>query len=184
MRLFIGLPVPESLAKALAHFAQGIHLPKTRWVPPENIHLTLIFLGEVAEDRLPCIVHALDGLEPQGLFLRLTVLGAFPRAGVLFADVEPNPKLLTLQSRVAARMAVCGFALDPRPYHPHITLARMRPPARLARNPPTLPPAVQRSFPVEQINLYRSHTTPTGAWYEVLATRPAGRALAIPDWLS
>lgn len=171
MRLFIGLPVPAPLAAALARHARATNLANARWTPPENIHLTLAFLGEVAEDRLPAIFQELEELDAAPLHLRLTSLGTFPRAGVLFVDVEPAPRLLQLQAQVVARMAHCGFALDSRPYHPHITLARLRQPAKLSPRHLTLPPALQRSFPVDEVNLYRSHTTPTGPRYEVLAEK-------------
>ncbi|MGA1981056.1 MAG: RNA 2',3'-cyclic phosphodiesterase [Acidobacteriaceae bacterium] len=169
MRLFVGLPIPARLAQALAHLAQATGLANARWTPPENIHLTLVFLGEVAEDRLPTVVHELNELDAEPLQIRLTRLDTFARAGVLFVDVEPTPKLLQFQAQVATGMARCGFGLEPRPYHPHITLARLRQPGKLNGKHLTLPPALQHSFAVDAVNLYRSHTTPGGPHYEVLA---------------
>ena len=169
MRLFIGLPIPARLAQALARHARATNLANVRWTPPENIHLTLVFLGEVAEDRLPTVLHELDELDAEPLQIRLTHLDTFARAGVLFAEVDPAPKLLQLQAQVATRMTCCGFALEPRPYHPHITLARLRQPGKLNGKHLTLPPALQRSFAVDEVNLYRSRTTRGGPHYEVLA---------------
>jgi RNA 2',3'-cyclic 3'-phosphodiesterase len=171
MRLFLGLPVPADPAQALGRFVRTLDLPKTRWIPPENFHLTLNFLGEVTEDRLPAILHEFDKLDPAPIQLRFTRLDCFARAGVLFADVDPAPGLMRLQSQVANRMARCGFPLAERPYHPHLTLARSRSPMRLRSNQIALPPAIQRSFLVQTINLYRSLTTPTGAQYEVLTQK-------------
>jgi 2'-5' RNA ligase len=68
-------------------------------------------------------------------------------------------------------MARCGFVLEQRPYHPHITLARLHHPVRLDPNDAALPPALQRSFGVDQVNLYRSRATPGGSRYEVLAQK-------------
>ncbi len=52
MRLFIGLPIPVEITRSLTRSAQTLHLPEPRWTAPEEAHLTLVFLGEVAEDRL------------------------------------------------------------------------------------------------------------------------------------
>lgn len=174
MRLFLGLPVPARTAAALARHARATSLANARWTLPENLHLTLVFLGEVADDRLGSIVCELDELAWAPLSIRLTRLGMFPRAGALFVEVEPVARLLQLQAQIAERMTECGFALEERPYRPHITLARLRQPARLAENQLPLPAALQRGFKAGAVNLYRSHTGPTGSRYEVLAQKKAG----------
>ena len=180
MRLFIGLPIPAQLAQTLARAARATNLPNARWTPPENMHLTLVFLGEVAdsEARLPAILHELDGLHLTPIRLRLTHLDTFPRAGVLFAEIQPTPTLLHLQSEVATRMARCGFppppdSKDERPYHPHLTLARLRSPVRLKSHQTTLPASVLQPFVADTVNLYRSHSAPAGVRYEVLASKAA-----------
>lgn len=175
MRLFFGLPIPARVAQALTRHARTIHLANARWTPAENLHITLVFLGLVNEDKLPALFRELEGLGPLPLQLRLTSLGSFPRAGVLFAEVEPTPKLLELQATVAARMAGSGFALDHRPYHPHTTLARLRQPIRLSGDRLSLPFALQRGFQVDAVKLYRSHTEQEGARYEVLAQTKVDR---------
>jgi 2'-5' RNA ligase len=181
MRLFLGLPTPDELAQSLARIARSLALPGARWTPPGNIHLTLVFLGSVSDDKLPAILHELDHLNPPHLHLRITRLGTFPRAGVLFAEVEPTPALLALQSDVAARMARCGFPrdsdsdsdsdADARPYHPHITLARLRAATRLTDRQATLPASAPRTFDADCVNLYQSRTLPEGVRYEILASR-------------
>jgi 2'-5' RNA ligase len=181
MRLFLGLPIPSELAQALTRLTQTIELPKGRRTTPENIHLTLVFLGEVAEPALPRIEHELSELTFASLQLKLTSLNTFPRAGVLFAEVEPSRALLHLQANVAAAMARCGFttetsqAPEGRPYHPHITLARFRGQLRLSQNQHTLPPSLQRTVRADTINLYRSNTTPTGLHYQILAQKEASK---------
>jgi 2'-5' RNA ligase len=176
MRLFLGLPIPPEQAQALTRLTQAIELPKGRRTAPENIHLTLVFLGEVAEPTLPSIEHELSKLNFAPFPLKLTSLNTFPRAGVLFAEVEPTRPLLHLQAKLAATMARCGFTQeDPeaRPYHPHITLARFHGQLRLNKNQQALPPSLQRSFIADTINLYRSNLTPTGSHYEILAQKQA-----------
>jgi 2'-5' RNA ligase len=171
MRLFLGLPIPPELAHALASRARTIELPKGRVTAPENIHLTLVFLGEVAEPTLPPIKQELSQLDFAPFQLKLTSLNTFPRGGVLFAEVEPVRPVLHLQSKVGASMARCGFAPEARPYHPHITLARFHGQLRLSKNQHALPPSLQHSFIADTINLYRSNLTPAGPHYEILAQK-------------
>jgi 2'-5' RNA ligase len=176
MRLFLGLPIPSEPAQTLTRLTRAIELPKGRQTALENLHLTLVFLGEVAEPRLPSIEHELSKLNFAPFQLKLTSLNTFPRAGVLVAEVEPARPLLHLQAKVAASMARCGFAPeDPedRPYHPHITLARFHGTIRLSQSQRALPPSLQRSFPADTVNLYRSNLTPAGAHYEILKSRPS-----------
>ncbi len=185
MRLFLGLPIPPELAQALTRLTRAIELPKGRWTAPENIHLTLVFLGEVAEPTLPPIERELSELNFAPFQLKLTSLNTFPRAGVLVAEVEPTRSLLHLQAKVAASMARCGFAPEnpeapqapeARPYHPHITLARFHGSLRLNKSQHALPPSLQRSFRADTVNLYRSNLTPTGSNYEILAQKKSGKS--------
>lgn len=176
MRLFLGMPIPPELAQALARLTRAIELPKGRPTAPENLHLTLVFLGEVAEPTLPRIEQELSELNFAPFPLKLTSLGTFPRADILFAEVEPTRPLLHLQAKVAAGMARCGFVPEDRPYHPHLTLARFHEPLRLSQSQHALPPSLQRSFTADTVNLYRSHLTPTGAHYEILAQKKARKS--------
>ncbi len=149
MRLFLGLPIPPELAQALTRLTRTIELPKGRRTAPENLHLTLVFLGEVAEPTLPSIEHELAELNFAPFPLKLTSLNTFPRAGVVVAEVEPTHPLLHLQAKVAAATARCGF----HPKDPEDQEVR------------------QRSFRADTVNLYRSHLTPTGSHYEILAQK-------------
>jgi 2'-5' RNA ligase len=173
MRLFLGLPIPPELAQALTRLTRAIELPKGPLHRPENLHLTLVFLGEVAEPTLPPIQQELSELHFAPCPLKLSSLGTFPRAGVLYAEVEPTRPLLHLQAKLAASMARCGFAPEDRPYHPHITLACFHGPLRLNKSHQALPSSLQRSFRADTVNLYRSNLTPAGAHYEILKSRPA-----------
>jgi RNA 2',3'-cyclic 3'-phosphodiesterase len=175
MRLFVGLPIPPELARILAQFARALSLADARLIPPAQLHLTLVFLGQIGEDRLPAILRELDQLNVEPVQLRFNHLDLFPRAGVLFAEIESDAKLLRLHTEVSARMTRCGVALDDRPYQPHVTLARLRSHVRLSREQTILPSAARQPFVADVVNLYRSHTLPTGAQYEILAHKPAGR---------
>jgi 2'-5' RNA ligase len=179
MRLFLGLPIPPELAQPLTRLTRAMELPKGRPVAAENIHLTLVFLGEVAEPTLPLIEHELSELILASFPLKLTRLNTFPRGGILHAEVEPSRPLLHLQAALAAGMARCGFAPeDPEahPYHPHITLARFHGPLRLNKTQQALPPSLQRPFTACTVNLYRSNLTPTGPNYEILAQKKSSKS--------
>ena len=171
MRLFIGLPIPAELANALTRHARAIPLPKARWTPSENIHLTLVFLGEVAEQKLSSIKLELDELKTAPVPLRLIRLNTFPRGGVLFAEVDPTAELLHLQEQMASRMACCGFPAEDRPYRPHITVARFHEPRLLSNSELILSALLQRSFSADTITLYRSSLTPKSPHYEILAQK-------------
>src|SRR5206468_1376328 len=140
----------------------------------EDLHLTLVFLGEVPEPSLPPIQHELSELNFAPLQIKFTRLNTFPRAGVLIAEIEPTRPLLHLQATVAAAMARCGFPPkdpEPRPYHPHVTLARFHGPLRLTKREQALPLSPQLSFTADSVNLYRSHPGPTGSTYEIPAQK-------------
>jgi 2'-5' RNA ligase len=175
MRLFLGLPIPPELAQALNRLTQAIELPKGRPAAPENLHLTLVFLGEVAEPKLPPIERELSKLNIAAFQLKLTSLNTFPRAGVLVAEVEPTRPLLQLQAKAVAAMVRCGFAPESHPYHPHLTLARFHGTFRLSQSQRALPSSLPRIFIADTVNLYRSHLSPTGANYEILAQKKAAK---------
>ena len=176
MRLFIGLPVPAKLARAITRHARTIPLPKARWTAPENIHLTLVFLGEVAEPTLPSIKHELAELIITPFQIKLTTLNTFPRAGVFIAEVDPTPRLLHLQSQIAGSMVRCGFTPEDRPYQPHLTLARFHGSLRLTNPQRTLPASLAHSFTADTVNLYRSNLTHAGSHYEILAQKTSNKS--------
>ena len=135
MRLFVALWPSK---KALGVLAEAVrrgrrHDPDLRWTRVEEWHLTLLFLGEVPEDRVPCLTEALEsalGGHP-ALDLALDGWGTFPqrggRASVFWVGVEGEGLLeLAHDLREAARSV--GVPIESRPFVPHLTLARARPP--------------------------------------------------------
>jgi len=102
-----------------------------RWVVPESLHVTMKFLGEVAPHRVDEITEAttcaVAGAKPFSLWI--SGFGAFPsvqRPRVVWVGCEPAPPLELLQHRVEQEMDRIGFPLEGRPFHPHITLGRVR----------------------------------------------------------
>lgn len=183
MRAFIAVnPGPE--VQTRLHDALGavrdLSLP-VRWVPPENIHVTLKFLGDVPDDRAPELASetegAVTGFEPFEVLA--TGFGAFPslaRPRVLWVGIDDGTTLTRLQAEVERAMARLGFEPEDRDFHPHLTVGRTR------RKPSgsslkRLGETVERldlseSFRVESVDLMRSELRPDGARYDVAHSVP------------
>ena len=126
MRLFVGLDLPWETRQRLAVMAGGI--PGARWVPPENYHLTLRFIGEVAKYQAEEIDLALAGIGGKGFALTLAGLGTFAKGGretQLWAGLARNPALEHLQGKVEQALQRAGLAPERRRFVPHVTLARL-----------------------------------------------------------
>jgi len=137
IRLFVAIELPEDVRESLSHLQAG--LPGARWTPPENMHLTLRFIGEVQEPAVDEIGEALWRIRAEGFSLALKGLGKFggeskrSPARTLFVGVEPNRALSDLASRIEQSIVDAGFPPETRKFHAHITLARLKdtPPHRL-----------------------------------------------------
>jgi 2'-5' RNA ligase len=135
MRLFVALDLPWNLRQRLAMLTGG--LPGARWVPPENYHLTLRFIGETPGHQAEEIDHALAGLRTRGFSLTLAGLGTFARSGratALWVGVERNSALDHLQTKIETALQRAGLQPERRRFNPHVTLARLDnvPEAKLA----------------------------------------------------
>jgi 2'-5' RNA ligase len=178
-RLFIAADLPQAVKAALVaaqeHLRRG-RLP-VRWVAPDAMHLTLRFLGDTSSDRIPAIEQAMRGALAgnAAIALHLTVIGAFPtimRPSVIWAGVGgATAALERAQADLEDGLAAIGIARETRPFHPHLTLGRVRRDADAAaleqlraalRQPPALPPI---AWPVERIVLFRSELRREGSVY-------------------
>jgi len=127
MRLFVGLALPKDIRDRLRMLSGG--LAGARWVKPENLHLSLRFIGEVPGGEERDIFEALRGIEAPAFDLMLSGLGSFERRGrvhAVWAGVEKSDGLSHLQSKVAAALVRTGLEPEHRKFKPHVTLARMR----------------------------------------------------------
>ena len=155
------------------------------WVAPENLHVTVKFLGNVDAARVPSVIDALrSAVRGHAPFdLEVGGLGAFPsatRARVLWAGlIGGTAPLGALAASVEDALAHLGFPREDRPFSPHITLARVREPRRSPELAEALGVASGRRFgqvAVPDIALMRSDLSPRGARYSTLASialRPA-----------
>jgi len=166
-RLFFALWPDAAAAAALARLAQEVvRVAGGRPVPPEKLHLTLAFLGEVDESRMPLLPDCAR-LRAAGFRLELDRVGSFRRARVAWAGASAPPReLLGTQAMLAGRLAAAAFSLDEREYTPHLTLAR-----RIERPiPPAAIPPV--AWNADALTLVRSESG-TGR-YSVLERWPLG----------
>ncbi|MBN8904579.1 MAG: RNA 2',3'-cyclic phosphodiesterase [Rhodospirillales bacterium] len=127
MRLFVALDLPWPLRQQLAALT-GAGIPGARWVPPENYHLTLRFIGETQRHRAEDIDLALANIRALGFSLTLAGVGTFTKAGrstALWVGVERNPQLDHLQNKIETALQRCGLEPERRRFQPHVTLARL-----------------------------------------------------------
>ena len=183
IRTFLALVVGDETRQRLAAIAAELspRLVGFKWTKPEQLHLTLAFLGEVDAARIDDLRAALSAAvqSQQPFDLRWQGLGGFPkpnRAHILWAGVSNGAEpLAELQRAVAAALASAGFPCDDR-FTPHITLARAK---RFGGRPADLRPIVEHfrktEFGVDrvaEIVVMRSDCRPSGSIYTPLATIP------------
>lgn len=122
-RLFIALDLPRVVTKRLAR-SQPLPLPGIRLVPPDQMHVTLHFIGEADLSR---VTSALRVIDHPAFTITIANIGQFKVAGggaVLWAGVNSNPELASLHAMTGRALASTGFKPEARTYKPHITLAR------------------------------------------------------------
>ena len=175
MRLFIAIELPAELKDILGTLRSD--LPGARWVPAEQIHLTLAFLGEVEETNAWRLTKELAQIHLPPFTLTVTGLGCFPqrqRPRVLWVGLAPEARLTNLVAAVQSALLDCGLPGEERPFSAHITLARLRFPAPREVGafldqplPPRLP-----ELPVQEFILFESRLTPHGAEHLPLTRFP------------
>ncbi len=134
MRAFVAVELPEATRFRLQE--EIIRLRKAggrvSWVRPEHMHLTLRFLGDITEDQKTAIAQTLLGVCADAVPMRLAVegIGAFPnlrRPAVVWAGIRlVEGDLAGLQSKIEQTARKIGLVPDNKPFHPHVTLARIR----------------------------------------------------------
>lgn len=179
MRLFIAInpPEPETRRLTTALYRLAAQDVAVRWVDAASVHITLKFLGEVPDQRLPAVHAALEEavLDTPAFVVSLGGLGAFPslaRPNIFWLGVQGPPELLAVQQRIEDAMSRLGFEKEDRPFHPHITLGRVRKDGRVPDRKRMDRMAAdfdyKGEFRVQSVDLMRSRLNPRGARYEVV----------------
>jgi 2'-5' RNA ligase len=175
MRAFIGLPASSEVRSRWAALlprlkALGV---KASWVAPENLHLTMKFLGDVQDARIAEIRAAMDasfaGMNP--VVLDCQGIGFFPderRPRVLYVRYSKDAGLLSCQSDLEERLEALEFPREYRPFEVHLTLARLKyswPPPAIRRAVDLLSKEPWPGLPAISAVLYESTLTPQGPIY-------------------
>lgn len=183
LRLFVAVEVPDdvkrSVATAIARWRPTF--AEARWIPPENWHITLKFLGATLRELLPWVERTVGAVASSHApaEAQLANLGAFPtadRAHVLWVGVdEPQDRLAALVSDLEAALAG-EFPVEARPFHPHLTVARSESPIRL---PGRFAEILVSSgpFTIDRLVLFRSLLQRPDPRYEPLRLFPLSQPL-------
>lgn len=126
-RLFVAAPLPEAVTLRLAALAGGV--PGARWVPAQNMHVTLRFIGDVDGREASDIAAVLAEVEAAAFTMAIEgvdIFGGRRDARVLYAGVAPREPLKRLRDKIEAALQRAGLAAEERKFHPHVTLARLR----------------------------------------------------------
>jgi 2'-5' RNA ligase len=179
VRLFVAVACDPEAARAVAAWQAELRsrLAGVSWVRPENFHLTLRFLGEVADDRVDAAARAVAAAAARRAPFDLTLrgAGAFPRALWVGAD---SPALAGLAAAVEEELRRAGFGAADKPFRPHLTIGRLRQPQPgLRALAQAKADAAWGSWRVEEAALMRSRLDPRGAVHTPLLRAPLGRAM-------
>jgi RNA 2',3'-cyclic 3'-phosphodiesterase len=179
MRTFIAIEIPSEVRSALVALQDDLRRAgaDVSWTRPENIHLTLRFLGEVDERRIGEVERVCvdSAAEFRPFTLRLNDTGVFPNARqprVLWAGLAGEiEKAVEMRKRLNDGLALIGFELEEKDFHPHLTIGRVKS-NKNARELLALASARQvpaLSFVVTEIVLMKSELHPAGARYTPIA---------------
>lgn len=137
-RLFFALWPDAAVCAALDAAAREYGRDTGRLMPPQNLHLTLAFLGELTAEQRACMEAVAGTVTGQPFVVILNRLGFWPRPRVLWAGAEDIPAALEdLVAGLNRALASCGYQPETRPFQAHVTLARKasRPPRQIAIAP-------------------------------------------------
>jgi 2'-5' RNA ligase len=184
VRLFVALQIPDSIRKDYAALIDDLRRldakaspKKPKWVRPENLHVTLKFIGHIDPAKLDSIRNALTRAHsPQKVRLHFRNIGFFPNANrprVVWGGMDASENLAPLAHAVDQQIVTLGFLAEERAFTPHLTLARLDPP----RISPELQTAIEKhaardfgELHTSEFHLIESKLKPTGAEYTTLQT--------------
>jgi RNA 2',3'-cyclic 3'-phosphodiesterase len=193
MRLFVGIDIEPEIRERLARFVDGVQgfAPDARWVRPETFHVTLKFIGEVAELKVDSVKSALASVRGTATQISFRGAGFFPTprsARVFWIGIEADDNLRALAASVdTALSGATSLGIEPerQPYTPHLTLARAS--QRSSRSPHQKPRPGGRAFErlqeklgalpapdfgtmtAREFFLFESKLSPAGARYSKIA---------------
>ena len=184
LRLFVAFEVPEAVRAELARVVEPIRdrFPKARWVPVENQHVTVKFLGSTYPRLVEWVTSTVEEIAASHapFQTRVTGLGAFPnarRARVLWAGLDdPGSRSAAIAGGLDDALAR-EFKVEKREFTPHLTVARFDPPVALDPGEILFE---SEPFTVDRVVLFRSHLRRPAPVYEPVAMFPLEGSSVVP----
>ena len=181
LRTFLAIDLPSCLLNSIVNKQRDLKqvFPSIDWVKSAKVHLTLKFLGDTPESKIPelqqVVAKAVKGIEP--FVINLRGFGVFPHKRAprtLWTGIEGDSEiLLDLNRKIETEVSQLGFPPEGKPFHPHLTLARIKKNQRatgeaIEKASILADPFIFGSLLVEQVTLFKSELRPTGSVYTKL----------------
>ena len=181
IRVFLAVELPSRIREKLVSLQQELKkaLPAMNWVRPESIHLTLKFLGYLDPSRIPELFLALEpiGAAQRGFSLEVQGVGVFPHVKqprIFWVGVTGKTHALQeLVLEIEAALEALGFPAEEKPYHPHLTVARIKRDNAIVGSALLKNGVLEReehlgTLTVDRLTLFQSDLDATGATYTSL----------------
>lgn len=178
MRLFTGIALAPAVIEKLSAAVEELRpTARINWSPTENLHITCRFIGNWPDDRLADLTAALSTVTSSGpVSLGIARFGFFPNPHhphFLFAGVQAGPNLAELVAAIDRALLPVGLAAEARPYHPHVTLARIKADADIRGLRERIAAMTDfdfGTFDAREFHLFESQPSARGSVYTKLAT--------------
>jgi len=184
MRAFIAIELPKAIRDSLTRLEERLKKSgaQVKWVEPQNIHLTLKFLGEVDQQKLEKITEAIKctACDKKTFHLRVSSVGAFPKINfprIIWVGIDKGDnETKEIAEELEEKLAELGIPKENRPFSSHITIGRTKSTLNKEELIQELTAAEDilktenLEFNVERITLFQSTLTPSGPVYKPLKT--------------
>ena len=193
LRTFIAADIPPSIQQSIQQQVHSLRNmignSSVRWVPVQNIHISLKFLGDVSIENVDALTKVILGEAEShpGFDVQVRGLGSFPnskRARVLYIGIQVPAELVALQRGVESACERVGYKSDSRPFSPHLTIGRVRQgisssdQMRIRRMLEEIKIDSLGTARVDSVHLYKSELKSTGAVYTKLFSAPLQAVIA------
>lgn len=179
-RTFIGIKIPQSenLLKTYEFIVKKLFYEKINWVPPENFHITLSFIGDTSEKEILTIENILNSITPNyhSIDLQIKDFGVFPNTNnprVIWFGIQTNETIYTLQDELNEALIQNNINPDTKPFKPHLTIGRVKEignTSKIIELQKNLKNKVLFTGKVNEITLFESILSSNGAVYRPLKT--------------
>ena len=175
IRTFLALKLPKIVIEKLSAYAELLSgydkLQQIRWLPKENYHLTLVFLGDIEDDLISNLQHNLEQNlnSTKAVFFRFSEIIPFPFSStpkIVAAMMEHSRELMYFQQNVAKIVRDFGVSFERRRFTPHVTLGRLK--SRSRKSMSFKPQQIFLEGICEEVVIFSSELTPKGAIYTSL----------------